>query len=84
MQPHFTDLIFGLHYIAFTVFYVRMYIAITGKNVKMMPDYVSMRKDIAVISGASAATASLTGQKCPDKVAHMWLCNIFWREGVSE
>lgn len=46
-----------------------MYIAITDKNVKIIPDYRSQRKDIAVMSGASAATASLRGQKSPDRVA---------------
>ncbi len=33
------------------------------KNVKFIPDYIYQRKNIAVISGASAATVSLTGQK---------------------
>lgn len=39
-----------------------MCVSITDKNVKIIPDYISQRKDIAVISSASVSTVSLTGQ----------------------
>lgn len=40
-----------------------------SKNITNIPYYICQRKDIAVMTGASASTAALTGQNSSDKVA---------------
>ncbi len=67
VSSHLTDLMFRSHYILFAIYHIQVFISITVKNVKIIPDYISRRMDIAAISGAWAATVCPKGQNSYDK-----------------